>query len=161
MLRRSFLVIASLFACVVSGCGGDANSYSYLTYKEVIFQGPTNANIDRMFTKEVGEIPNLFVKTPAGEVFALKEIPEKIVARLPGARHRKYGFTDEYDLDQTNLGFVNGVLRQGSFGKGPLQLGTRAVGPFRSLPMTSEQVRDLFGKPEREGRAEKSKIKFW
>jgi hypothetical protein len=27
--------------------------------------------------------------------------------------------------------------------------------------MTTNQVRELFGEPEREGRAEKSKIKFW
>ena len=94
-------------------------------------------------------------------MFALKELPEKVVAQLPGARHRKHGFTNDYELDQTSLGFVNGVLRQGYFGKGPLQIGTKAVGPFRALPMTSKQVRELFGEPEREGRAEKSKIKFW
>jgi hypothetical protein len=134
---------------------------SYMTYKEVIFQGPTNADFDRLSTREVGEIPNLFVKTPTGEVFALKKLPEKIVAQVPGIRHAKFGVTDEYDLGESKLGFVDGVLRQCYFGKGPLQFGTKQAGPFRALPMTSMQLRELFGEPEREGRAAKSAIKFW
>ena len=66
MMRRSIAHISWSLAFLLFGCGSDADRYSYMTYKEVIFQGPTNAEIDRMSTKEVGEIPSLFVKTPAG-----------------------------------------------------------------------------------------------
>jgi hypothetical protein len=150
----------SFVACLLSGCGGAGNVTYYMTYNEVVFQGPTSETIEHMFTNEVDAVPDLFVKVPNGEVFALKNLRENVADKLPGVQHAKEGIVNVYRAGGTSLGFRNGALRQVMLGAGTLQIGTKAAGPFRGLPMTSKQVRDLFGEPQREGIAAKSKIKF-
>src|SRR5688572_23746781 len=156
-MNRIWLVASPcLVASAVAGCG---NNYIYLTYKDYILQGPTSANINRLFPSDPNTIPNLFVRTPNGEVCSLDQLPEEVVGRLARVQKVRDGDLDRYECDATSLTYKNGKLVTLMIGEGPLQIGVNRAGPFRSLPMTQDEVRGLFGEPERSGTASRPMFK--
>jgi hypothetical protein len=97
------------------------------------------------------------VKTPSGDVFKLHELPEAVVRQVEGARHvNQSGVVDQYSCAETILEYRKGILLTFSLGEGPLKIAANPDGPFRSFPMTREDVLQIFGEPQREGRASKS-----
>jgi hypothetical protein len=156
-MDRIVTAAALVLAGGIAGCG---ESYTYLTYSHSIFQGSASGTIDRMVQADPNKIPDVFVKTPQGATFPLKALPEDVVAKLPGVRLTKNLGVERYEIDATALEYKNGTLFQATFGAGPLLIGAKEAGPFRQLPMTAAEVRNLFGPPERSGRASKSAVDF-
>jgi hypothetical protein len=106
-----------------------------------------------MYPTEVGRTPDLFVKTPDGEVFAFGELPETVIKAIDGVQHTNQLGVDQYSCGASVLQYQHGRLLTFSLGEGPLQIGVDRNGPFRSFPMTRADVYEIFGEPEREGRA--------
>jgi hypothetical protein len=157
MNERRFSIAIFLSVAFLAGCG---ERYSYLTYKEVIFQGPTTTKIIRMYPREPDKIPSLFVRTPNGEVFKLDELPEAVVSKLDGARHTNNLGLDQYFCGGTMLEYKRGRLVTFTFGEGPLKIGAKRNGPFREFPMSRDGIHEMFGDPEREGRASKPSFEW-
>lgn len=152
--------VAWVLWAIVSGCGEQPTIYYFMTYREALFQGPSKAKIDRMFPAVPDRIPDLVVKTPAGEVFQLSDLPKAVVSKLENVRHRNEIGLDQYSCGETILQYRNGKLQTFTFGAGPLRVGADRKGPFLPFPMTSDEIRETFGRPEREGRASKSLIEW-
>jgi hypothetical protein len=44
------------------------------------------------------------------------------------------------------------------FSEGPLEIAAGREGPFQAFPMSRDEIYEIFGEPEREGRASESAI---
>ena len=154
MNQRHFIVILCSLASPLFGCG---ERYTSVLYKDTILRGQTSESIDRLVQRDPNIIPDLFVRTPAGEVFELQHLPQNVVSELEGVRYesvRSVGgpHTEHYYFGETSLTYQDGNLFLVSFGEGPLEIGANEGGPFRKFPMTLDEVHEVFGEPEREGR---------
>lgn len=158
MNLNSAVALAGLLTIACIGCSG---GYSYVTYKDIIFHGPSNARIDSMYAGDPNQIPAVFVRTPTGDVFELKALPPAVVNKIKDVQHVRDGLLDRYYCGSTTLVYQGGRLTQWSFGEGPLEIGAHQKGPFRSFPMTRNQIHEMFGAPEREGRASKPMFRFF
>jgi hypothetical protein len=101
------------------------------------------------------------VKTPEGEIFDFQDLPEATVSKLDGVQHADQLDIDVYSCSETRLEYKDGKLWSFTFGAGPLEIGSQREGPFHGFPMSRDEIHEILGEANREGRASKPMFRFW
>jgi hypothetical protein len=87
-------------------------------------------------------------------------LPEAVVKQLEGVQYTNQLDVDQYSWAEANFHYQRGRLSSFMFGECPLEIGAEREGPFRAFPMSRDDLSEMFGEPEREGRASRSALEW-
>jgi hypothetical protein len=154
LITVAFLAVP---ASLAAGCG---ELFHKMEYDAATFSGPAAAAYSRMSTGELPTssqiqhrtIADVLVRLSDGTIFELARFPEEVAKARAGQGTDVSGLTC-YHLRDSNcdLYYRGGTLVGAVLADG-MEIAKTEQGPFVKLPLSADEVRQVFGDPNRQAR---------